>query len=565
MDPNLIYAKTPTGDEAVRQSTRVVQRNLRMVLVQVDGKVSVAELSGKIGNPRLVEAALRELEEGGYIAPTSEAVSVWEESLKLAQSEVPQQVVSAMSEFSTFGPKSIGGTASRATQSAASNFSSFGKPILPSANTLDVSPKPERLPAGDIESGDRPERQPLSRLRLVVLGGATVVATLVGTGLFYPYEQFKPDLEAAVSHVVNAQVRINNVAIGVFPSPHLKLIGIHMGGASDGGDIAEARISSPFALLGGAPHRISRIDIAGAVLPASRLVAMPLFRGERIIDDGAIEISRIHVEQSQVLLGEQLSLSGIYGNVDLRPDGKLEKAVFETADRSLLVDAMPGKSGIALNFEGRAWKPAGSSLLFASLQAKGMLQSDKLLVENIDTTFLGGILRGNWQLDWSNGLSMAGDGTLTRLDSRKVSEEFAPSLKIEGDMTGSVRLRSAGRDWESLWRGAEAWLTTEITRGVLHGVDLGEAARRAGGSEVRAGATKFDRLRTTVSVTPKQVVGREVRMDAGMVTANGHFVAERSGQVDATMAVTMQTSVASQHAAVRVSGVLPDLSAVANK
>ena len=87
MDSNLIYAKTPIGDEAVRQSTRVVQRNLRMVLVQVDGKMSVEELSAKIGNPRLVVAALRELEEGGYIAPTLEAASVWEESRKRARQE----------------------------------------------------------------------------------------------------------------------------------------------------------------------------------------------------------------------------------------------------------------------------------------------------------------------------------------------------------------------------------------------------------------------------------------------------------------------------------------------
>ena len=45
MDQTLVFAKTPIGDEAVRQSNRVVQRNLRMLLVQVDGKLSVAELS----------------------------------------------------------------------------------------------------------------------------------------------------------------------------------------------------------------------------------------------------------------------------------------------------------------------------------------------------------------------------------------------------------------------------------------------------------------------------------------------------------------------------------------
>lgn len=563
MDPNLIYAKTPTGDEAVRQSTRVVQRNLRMVLVLVDGKVSVSELSAKISNPRLVETALRELEEGGYIAPTIEAVSVWEESLKAAQNEPQQSAATALSEFSTFGPKSIGAGNSRATQSAASNFSSFGKPILPTTNVSATVIAPEYVPPCLPDPDDHSETRRLSNFRPLMLGGAAIVVTLVATALFYPYDQFKPDFEATASQLVNAPVRIDGIALALFPSPHLQLTGIQLGSPIDG-KIAEIRVSSPFSILGGAPHKISRIDISGASLTAKRLVSIPIFRGERF-GDGSIEISRIHVEQSQISLGDNLSLRDIYGKVEFRSDGTIEKAFFETADRSLLVEAMPSATGIGLNIEGRAWKPAGSSITFASLQATGVLQKEKLFVENIDTTFLGGILRGKWLLDWSNGLSMAGDGSLIRLDCRKVSEEFAPSLKIEGDMTGTVRLRSVGRDWETLWRNSEAMLTTEITRGVLYGVDLGEAARRAGGSEVQAGSTKFDRLRSTISITPKQVVGREVRLDAGMVTASGHFVGERAGQVEGSMAVTLQTSVSSQRAAVHVFGVLPNLTATANK
>jgi hypothetical protein len=564
MDPNLIYAKTPTGDEAVRQSTRVVQRNLRMVLVLVDGKVSVTELSAKIGNPRLVETALRELEEGGFIAPTIEAVSVWEESLKAAQDEPSQSATSALSEFSTFGPKSIGAANSWATQSAASNFSSFGKPILPTTNRATATANaPERVSPRSPDPDHHGETPWFLRLRPVMLSSAAILVTLVATALFYPYEQFKPDLEATASQLVDAPVRIDGVALALFPSPHLKLTGVQLGSPVDG-KITEIRVSSPISILGGAPHKISRIDISGASLAANRLVSLPMFRGERF-GDGSIEVSRIQVEKSQISLGEQLALRDLYGKVEFRSDGKIEKAVFETADRSLLVEATPSATGIGLSIEGRAWKPAGSSIVFASLQAKGLLQKEKLLVENIDTTFLGGLLRGNWLLDWSNGLSMAGDGSLIRLDSRKVSEEFAPSLKIEGDMTGTVRLRSVGRDWETLWTNAEAMLTTEITRGVLHGVDLGEAARRAGGSEVQAGSTKFDRLRSTISITPKQVVGREVHMDAGMVTANGHFVGERAGQVEGTMAVTLQTSVSSQRAAVHVFGVLPNLTAAANK
>ena len=126
MDRNLIYAKTPIGDEAVRQSTRVVQRNLRMVLVQVDGKLSVAELGAKIGDARMVENALRELEEGGYIAPALEAVSVWQES-RLRVERLKASAASGLSSFVT-RTGAVGDV--RRSSGAASSFSTVDPPRL---------------------------------------------------------------------------------------------------------------------------------------------------------------------------------------------------------------------------------------------------------------------------------------------------------------------------------------------------------------------------------------------------------------------------------------------------
>ena len=78
MDRNLVYSKTPAGEEATRQRTRVVQRNQRMVLLQVDGQLTVAGLVEKIGNETLVVNALRELERDGFVALSLEAHSVWD-------------------------------------------------------------------------------------------------------------------------------------------------------------------------------------------------------------------------------------------------------------------------------------------------------------------------------------------------------------------------------------------------------------------------------------------------------------------------------------------------------
>ena len=85
MDSNLIYLKTSSGEEAMHQRTRVMQRNLRMVLILVDGKSTVADLVMKIGNQALTESALAELEAGGFIAPQVEQDSLWSESKKVAQ------------------------------------------------------------------------------------------------------------------------------------------------------------------------------------------------------------------------------------------------------------------------------------------------------------------------------------------------------------------------------------------------------------------------------------------------------------------------------------------------
>jgi hypothetical protein len=326
----------------------------------------------------------------------------------------------------------------------------------------------------------------------------------------------------------------------------------------------EIRIGSPLSLLGGAPHKVARVDANGVTLPANSVVAMPMFKGETVGNKGVI-IRKVVIDKLQLLLGDGIVFNDLLGELAFRPDGAIEKATIETVDRSMVVNAQPGSQGILLNIDGRAWTPAGTPVSFASLQAKGLLQKNKLLIQEIDTTFLSGILRGNWLLDWSNGLTMAGEGTLSRLDSRKVTAAFAPSVKIDGDMSGTIRLRSSGRDWNSLWGNLEAVLNTEITRGTFHGVDLGEAVRRSGVSDVRAGSTKFDRLRSTISITPRQIVGRDVRMDAGMVTAVGQFNSGRNGQVDGNMAVTLQTSVSSQNASVHVFGTLPDLSATTRK
>lgn len=553
MEPKLVYAKTPTGDEAVRQSTRVVQRNLRMVLVLVDGNLTVQDLTAKIGDSRLVESALRELEEGGFIAPSFEAVSIWEEN-KL---QTRKDQVSALSQFSTFGPKTpIPGKVTD-TGKVGGHFPSFDKP----------SPKSSPKTAGEkfLFEPDRPPEM-LTRggegrisLRKAIAGGLVlIVVLLVGLGVFYPYDTMKPAIESAATRYLQTPVKIGHVGLSFAPMPQLNLEDIRFG-EDAGSRIEMVRVASPHLLLGSTKHRIPRVDVSGAMLTANRLVAIFSMLGAAPATVGnMLLIQRLRVDHSQISVRD-LALHDISGEILFTADGRVEKASFQAAERRIQLEARPSPQGIVLSIEGVGWKPGGLPASFSSLQAKGLLQKDKLLIHSLDAVFLGGILKGNWLLDWRSGLAMAGDATLNRLDCRLVSAAFAPSLKLEGELGGTLRLRGVGTDWESLRSSIEALLDVEVTRGILNGVDLGEVARRGAGSVVRSGATKFDHLRAKLTIGSGRTVGHDVQLDAGMMTAAGQFAVGRDRVVDGSLMVGIKTSVSSLRVPVRISGVLPDL------
>lgn len=571
MDQNLIYAKTPSGDEAVRQSTRVVQRNLRMVLVQVDGKLTVAELATKIGNPKLVEKALRELEEGGFIAPVLEAASVWEEAKRRIAERVSAS--SPASQFSTFGPKSLQGSdprpASDFRQSGGSHipsvFSTFGRPILPADEPAPAAPRRawgETLDSLFARPGGegRDTAMPLRFRPAMLVWGLLAILVLAAAGLFfYPYNNFRPELQAALSRALLAPVRIDNIGFVVTPRPGLVVQGISVG--EDGGSrIEEIRLPSPLALFGSSHKILTGLEMRGVKLSADRLgglAAIPVSGPPGII----IGDARL---RDVTISAHDLVLRDLGGAIFFKPAGGLDKLSLQSEDRTLRIEALPSSLGLALSIEGLGWKPAADApYVFESLQAKGVLQKGKLVLQDIDTSFMGGLLRGSFLLDWNKGLVMAADAALTRLNGRRVGEVFAAPLKLDGELGGSIKLRGAADDWPALWAGVEGSMDVEVTRGTLFGVDLGEAARRGAGRTIRGGQTKFDSLKGYLRIGPQQVSGSEVHLFAGLMTADGQFVARRDGNVDGAFTVKIASSASALRVPVRISGQLPDLTTAA--
>jgi hypothetical protein len=549
MDQTLVYAKTPIGDEAVRQSTRVVQRNLRMMLVQVDGKLTVAELGAKLGDPKMVERSLQELEEGGYIAPILEAVSVWQETkLTMDRLKAAGSQVAADRESGSAGQDD--------PSSASSNFSSFGKPVLPVK---------EEEPAPKLPSFEERERAPgRSYTKWLLISLVVLLVLSVAGTLLFPYSRFKPEIEAELAKIWRVPVSVGDVQLKVLPLPFLQLSDVRIGDAGES-EIGRIRIFEPYSMLGAGAHKLSRVQISDGKLAVGHVLSLTesSLGGDRAARSilNTVSFDGVSITAGQLLFGELLGEVGFGGDV------RVERATLQTADRNLRISARAVPEGVELEMEGVGWRPTEeSALTFDSLQAKGLLQKDKLVIESFDANVLGGTLKGSWLLDWSgNHLVMAGNASLARLDARKVTVHFAPSLWLEGDLTGNLRLRGVGTKWLTMWENAEATLDAIVLRGVFNGVDLGEAARRGQGAPVRAGTTKFDRLTVKITIDPQRVVGRDISLHAGLFSATGQFSATRDRQVDGNLVVTMSGSAEVRTLPVKVSGTLPNLQAAGTR
>ncbi|WP_203466530.1 hypothetical protein [Dechloromonas sp. TW-R-39-2] len=492
----------------------------------------------------MVEGALADLEQRGLVAPSESAVAVWEHSRMEADG-----TLSASSRFSGFVPKSTLSYETKEKFDARSRFSVLRAP--------DVQiPPPQLEPEPLSESPVRHGRSLVFRLLagvVLLLGGLLVIV------LLFPYDRFKPDLEAAAGRWLQDRVVIEKVGVVLWPRPQLVLGGLTIGGGNDF-YIHEARVDSPASLLLSGKRVIPRVELSEVKVGVHKLAGLPMFG---IAANPVPGIGRVRIERMQVN-ARDLSISDLSGDLLFKSDGHLEKTSLQTVDRSISLEAVPTVQGIALNIEGAVLAIPGTPLKFESLQAKGLLLKDRLLIQSIDAFLLGGTFKGTWLLDWSSDLVTAGDGAFRLLDSRRVTNAFAPSLKLEGDFSGNLALRGRGSNWAELLGHVEATLDVDISRGLLHGVDLGEATRKGPGSVVRAGATKFDRFLAVLAVAPGRVSARDLRLESGMMTAAGQFSA-KDRQVDAALMVTLQTSVSTLRIPLHVQGQLPELSVVNGK
>ncbi|GHU33108.1 hypothetical protein AGMMS50256_24420 [Betaproteobacteria bacterium] len=634
MDPNLIYVKTASGEDAIQQRTLVIQRNVRMVLILVDGQSSVADLTHKIGNLQLTENALVELEKGGFIELKQD--SLWAESQLVAQEIRASAIEKAMqlppkeenyerhstlkqpiSPPSTLLPTldetdfrdsdtpiPLQSTFFDATDEVGFSTSRFSLP--PGMDDVSEEPisardaakkrKKDNSEASEPSfwaqlksmwsSADRvlddkpakPDKQvkpdkPLKPVKvkpvryrarrvtswtaLLFFGFVGVVVLGCATVLLFPFNIFIPELETAFSSAIGRPVSIQEIRVNVHPEPGLVLGGVQLGQGNDAFRIRELNLQPDLMSLFSERKGFRKVVVSGTELQLERINQMPVifaalsdpYRSPKI---GAILLKSTDITFSGIVLKEADA------EIQRNSSDRMQALVARTTDKSFTLTAEPTATGTNLTVEAFAWPTdAGSRFFSDSLNFKGRLEKDTLMISGLEIRIFDGLIKGDAIVQAGGvGPNLSGTVTFERINASKLVETLGIGKKLVGSIAGNMQFTMNSKTWPTILSSIYGEGEFSLQRGDLYGFDLAEVVRSGSRIPRQGGMTTFEQMSGRIRLTQEKAQFYDLSISLGLMQSTGHIDVAKDGRLAGNLDMRIKGSVNQIRIPVQVTGTL---------
>lgn len=590
MNENAVYVKTEAGEEAVTKRT-IVQRNLRSILIMVDGRTPVGSLAQQFGDPLIVEGLIGELEHRGLvrrldavagaeaedraelssmlvdiedlvsqpITPVADDIRRAHEKSSTPESPVLEEFAMALPELTA--PAAAGAAAPAALPT--DDVRSAIRRAMMSASAAEPAHAdgPEgplrrlfNLFAGRVGSSER-RGPPGSLWRRLFIGLVVFLLLVVATFFLYPYNRHLPHIEELATELLGHPVHISSVSPSLLPEPSIALEGVTVG-ARKQLQIGAVKLLPRVSTLLSERTVLREIRIENAGLDVSFL---PDLSRRQDINWASrwVKVERVRVVESSLTLLDG-AIGKLAGDLALDDNGVLTRLSLNTPNGGLKLQGV-NESGVwKVSMTALGWEtPGHPSLLFDVFEAQGTLSSRRLQFDKVDVKLYDGYATGTVGLDFGDAPHFEGQVMTSRLGLAGLLKVLAPTLRLTGDLSMSLALSAQGGDFETLRRNLRGNGTLGVQRGQIERVDLVQAVRipRPGG--VRGGSTRFDRLEGEATVDGSGLSLARVVMESGLVGAQG-ALRLADGRFDGRLDVTLQGSATTVRAPVAVEGPYAD-------
>ena len=349
----------------------------------------------------------------------------------------------------------------------------------------------------------------------------------VGAGLFVlllvalfavpyilPMKGYATGIERLLTVNLQQPVRIGQLAGRLLPAPRLELKDVSIG-ETKSIQVQRARVDFALSALFSSSKPIDNLELEGMQVNGTDLTQLSAWL-QKIAADTQYPIAHVKLSQAK-LEADGVQLSGIEGEIDFNQTGKFTQAKL-TAEGSKFavgINAAP-ENKMRVSIEVRASAlPLLPGWVFDELSAKGELTNDELVITDLDGRIMGGILLGDARIAWRSGWQAQGKLVAKTITMQNMGKA------LSGDMDGTARFRMQAASLSGLVETAALDGTFAVKKGTINGVDIVETARLRSRENLPGGRTHFDELSGNLSVADGVYAFRQLKMDAGVLTATG--------------------------------------------
>lgn len=357
-------------------------------------------------------------------------------------------------------------------------------------------------------------------LKRALIALAALAAIAAALPLLISLDNYIPRIEQALAARLKQPVSIARIRFAALPLPHVTVIDIRIG-EGDAMTLAKASVTPGLLSLLRTTRVISSIDVDSLVVTRPAIDMLVALAKTDAAGPQAVRIE--HIRLGNVLLRlENTDFGPFDAQVDFDGTGKPANIAATTRDGKLKALIQPGQANYLIDVNASAWTlPAGPALVFDELHIGGVATANGASLDRISAGLYGGNVLGKMKLDWQRGLRIEGNLDISELELRQVAPLLSPGRRVSGRLSARPVFSAAAPAADQLAGALRLETDFRVRNGVLHGVDIQQAATQMVKKAATGGETRFDHLSGHLLVRQGSRHFSQLQIASGALAADG--------------------------------------------
>lgn len=372
-----------------------------------------------------------------------------------------------------------------------------------------------------------------------LIGLAALLAIAVAAPFFVTLDDYIPRIEKAASDRLKEPVSIKSIRFSALPWPHVTVDGIAVGKAGDL-NLGKVSVTPALSSLLQSTRVISSIHIDSLVMTQKAIDKIPEWSKADPATAGQaprVRIESIRLDNALIDLGKT-KFGPFDARVSLDGKGEPENASIVTQDGKLKVIVKPEKSHYLIDVTAREWTlPVGMPLVFDELIVKGVATLDDATFSQVNSKLYGGTANGKATIGWKKGLQVTGNFDVSQVEMERIASMLSSGTHVSGRLTAKPVFSASAASAAQLAHALRLETPFSVRNGVLHGVNIQQAATNLVKRGATGGETRFDQLSGHLVRQHGNQQFTNLKIASGVLAADGNVnisaKKELSGRINA--------------------------------